>query len=124
MGWVDVEALTRGSLERYFDSEVSAALTPFGFRSGASISHFSRTSRISLAFSLHDPAKGTTSYAREKVPGVLKQWGSLEADASAVLKVFGPLYEVIRGNADKLYGGMKLTGDHAIPADARRRSRH
>ena len=64
----------------------------------------------SLAFSLHDPAKESTSYARVKVPGVLKQWVSLEADAPAGQKVFVPLYEVIRGNVHKLYGGMKLTG--------------
>ncbi len=45
-----------------------------------------------------------------KVPAVLKQWIALETDVPAGQKVFVPLYEVIRGNVHKLYGGMKLTG--------------
>jgi len=44
-----------------------------------------------------------------KVPAVLKQWIAIEADAPAGHRVFAPLYEVIRGNVHKLYGGMKLT---------------
>jgi polyphosphate kinase len=95
--------------ERYFDSEVSAALTPLVFDLAHPFPFLSNLS-ISLAFSLYDPAKETASYARVKVPGVLKQWISLQTDVPAGQKVFVPLYEVIRGNAHKLYDGMKLTG--------------
>jgi polyphosphate kinase len=43
------------------------------------------------------------------VPSVLKQWIAIEADAPDGHRIFAPLYEVIRGNVHKLYGGMKLT---------------
>jgi polyphosphate kinase len=40
--------------------------------------------------------KETSCYARVKVPGVLKQWIALEAEAPAGQRVFIPLHEVIR----------------------------
>ena len=107
--WDGLTPAQREEAERYFDSEVSAALTPLVFDPAHPFPFLSNLS-ISLAFSLHDPAKETTSYARVKVPGVLKQWISLATDAPAGQKVFVPLYEVIRGNVHKLYDGMKLTG--------------
>jgi polyphosphate kinase len=45
-----------------------------------------------------------------KVPAVIRQWIPIEADTPSGQYVFIPLHEVIRGNVDKLYGGMKLTG--------------
>jgi polyphosphate kinase len=63
----------------------------------------------SLAFLLHDQEEAPT-YARVKVPPVLKQWVALKAGAPAGETVLAPLYEVIHGNIHKLYGGMRLTG--------------
>jgi polyphosphate kinase len=107
--WDDLTPAQREEAERYFDSEVSAALTPLVFDPSHPFPFLSNLS-ISLAFSLHDPAKDTTSYARVKVPSVLKQWIPLQTDATAGQRVFVPLYEVIRGNVHKLYDGMTLTG--------------
>lgn len=58
--------------------------------------------------SLQDPDQGTSIYARVKVPSVLKQWVALTAGLETGQQLFVPLYEVIRGNVDKLYGGMTI----------------
>lgn len=93
----------------YFDSEVSPALTPLVFDPEHPFPFLSNLS-TSLAFYLQDPLRGVASYARVKVPGVVKQWVALERDVPAGQKLFVPLHEVIRGNINKLYAGMELTG--------------
>jgi polyphosphate kinase len=107
--WDEVSDAQREELSSYFDSQVSAALTPLVFDPAHPFPFLSNLS-ISLAFLLHDPHKETASYARVKVPQVLKQWVAVETDVAAGERVFVPLHEVIRGNVHKLYNGMKLTG--------------
>jgi polyphosphate kinase len=106
------DELTPGQQEEagsFFDSQVSPALTPLVFDPAHPFPFLSNLS-ISLGFLLHDPEQETTSYARVKVPTVLKQWTELETGVSHGHRVFTPLYEVIRGNVGKLYAGMKLSG--------------
>jgi len=106
------DQLTLGQQEeagRFFDSEISAALTPLVFDPAHPFPFLSNLS-TSLAFLLRDPEKGTTSYARVKVPDVLKQWIPLETGKSPGEQVFVPLHEVICGSVHKLYTGMELTG--------------
>jgi polyphosphate kinase len=107
--WDDLTEAQRAEAARYFDSEISPALTPLVFDPAHPFPFLSNLS-VSLAFLLEDPEKGTASYARVKVPSVLRQWIGLESDVAPGQKVFVPLHEVIRGNANKLYGGMKLKG--------------
>jgi polyphosphate kinase len=107
--WDDLTQAQQNEAGRYFDTEISPALTPLVFDPGHAFPFLSNLS-VSLAFFLQDGEKETTSYARVKVPGVLKQWISLEADLAAGHMVFVPLYDVIRGNIHKLYMGMKLSG--------------
>jgi polyphosphate kinase len=45
-----------------------------------------------------------------KVPSALKQWVAVESGVPDGEQVFISLHEAIRGNIQKLYGGMKLTG--------------
>lgn len=107
--WDDLTGAQKDELSRYFDAEISPALTPLVFDPGHPFPFLSNLS-ISLAFLLYDPQKETTSYARVKVPAVLKQWIELETEVPAGQRAFVPLYEAIRGNAQKLYAGMKLMG--------------
>ncbi|HLH42633.1 MAG TPA: polyphosphate kinase 1 [Bryobacteraceae bacterium] len=107
--WDELTPNQRAEASRYFDEQVSAALTPLVFDPAHAFPFLSNLS-TSLAFVLEDPEEETMSYARVKVPGVLRQWVHLETDAGAGEKVFSPLYDVIRGNIHKLYAGMKLTG--------------
>jgi polyphosphate kinase len=107
--WDDLSDAHREELICRFDSEISAALTPLVFDPAHPFPFLSNLS-MSLAFLLHDPQKETSSYARVKVPPVLKQWVAVHAGVSAGQHVFVPLYEAIRGNVGKLYNGMNLTG--------------
>ena len=48
--------------------------------------------------------------ARMKIPVGLKQWIPLVAGVQIGQRLLVPLHEVIRGNIEKLYGGMTITG--------------
>lgn len=107
--WNELTAAQQDEAGRYFDSEISPALTPLVFDPAHPFPFLSNLS-VSLVFLLRDPQKEVTSYARLKVPSVLKQWVALDSDSPSGQKVLAPLHEVIRGNVHKLYTGMKLTG--------------
>ena len=107
--WNDLTPAQQEEAGAYFDREISPALTPLVFDPAHPFPFLSNLS-TSLAFLLHDEDKEAPTYARVKVPPVLKQWIALEAGVPSGEKVLAPLYEVIRGNAHKLYGGMRLTG--------------
>jgi polyphosphate kinase len=103
------EDLTHGQQEeanRYFDESVSPALTPLVIESQQAFPFLSNLS-TSLIFSLFDPVQQELMYARVKVPAGLKQWVPLKADLEPRQQLLVPLYDVIRGNLEKLYGGMK-----------------
>jgi polyphosphate kinase len=105
--WDDLTPAQREEADRYFDSQVSPALTPLVFDPAHAFPFLSNLS-TSLAFILHDEEE--SMFARVKVPGVVKQWVALETGVKPEEKLMLPLYEIIRGNAHKLYGGMRLTG--------------
>jgi len=107
--WDELTNSQQEEASRYFDAEISPALTPLVFDPAHPFPFLSNLS-MSLAFLLQDPETGGSSYARVKVPQVLKQWIALEAEVPPAQRVFVSLHEVIRGNVHKLYGGMKLTG--------------
>jgi polyphosphate kinase len=105
--WNDLTPEQRAEAERYFDSQVSPALTPLVFDPAHAFPFLSNLS-TSLAFILYD--QDEVMYARVKVPGVVKQWIALATGVKPNEKLLLPLYEIIRGNAHKLYGGMRLAG--------------
>lgn len=107
--WDQLSPDEQEEASHYFDSEISAALTPLVFDPAHPFPFLSNLS-TSLAFLLRDPRKETTSYARVKIPDVIPQWVSLKSTASPGEQIFVPLYEVIRGNVHKLYAGMELSG--------------
>jgi polyphosphate kinase len=107
--WDDLTPVQQDEAGRYFDTEISPALTPLVFDPVHAFPFLSNLS-TSLAFLLYDPREEETRYARVKVPAALKQWVAVEEGVPAGEKVFVPLYEAIRGNIHKLYSGMKLTG--------------
>jgi polyphosphate kinase len=107
--WDGLTPAQQDEASLYFDTEISPALTPLVFDPAHAFPFLSNLS-TSLAFLLQDARKEVGAYARVKVPAALKQWVSLETDVPAGQKLFIPLYEVIRGNVHRLYGGMKLTG--------------
>jgi polyphosphate kinase len=107
--WDDLTEKQKGEASDYFDVCVSAALTPLVIDPEHPFPFLSNLS-TSLVFRLQDPEEGQFIYARVKVPGGLKNWVPLVSGLQAGQKVFVPLYEVIRGNIQKLYEGMIITG--------------
>jgi polyphosphate kinase len=105
--WEDLTEPQKDEASARFDTEISPALTPLVFDPAHPFPFLSSLS-TSLAFLLHDG--GNPTYARVKVPYVLKQWVELQADVPPGEKLFIPLHGVILGNIQKLYSGMTLAG--------------
>ena len=106
--WDDLTTDQKLEAGAYFDAQISPALTPLVIDPVHPFPFLSNLS-TSLAFLLHDPDRAEPMYARIKVPAVLRQWLRLQADVTPGHTLLVPLYEVIRGNVQKLYGGMQLT---------------
>jgi polyphosphate kinase len=106
--WDDLTPAQRNEAGKYFDSELSPALTPLVIDPVHPFPFLSNLS-TSLVFRLRDVVRDETMFARVKVPGVLKQWIYLESELEPGRKLLIPLYEVIRGNLHKLYSGMEIS---------------
>ena len=106
--WSELTPRQREEANKYFQSEISPALTPLVIDPVHPFPFLSNLS-TSLVFRLRDVARDETMYARVKVPGTLKQWIPLAADLKPGQKVLVPLYEVIRGNLHTLYAGMEIS---------------
>src|SRR5580693_8659821 len=106
--WNELTPRQQEEGKKYFQSDVSPALTPLVIDPVHPFPFLSNLS-TSLVFRLRDVARDETMYARVKVPGTLKQWIPLEADLKPGQKVLVPLYDVIRGSLHTLYSGMEIS---------------
>ena len=107
--WEELTPAQQNEAAQYFDEHVSAALTPLVIDTAHPFPFLSNLS-TSLAFLLDDPANDTLMYARVKVPAGLQQWIPLKADVGSSETLFLSLHQLIRGNVQKLYKGMNLSG--------------
>jgi polyphosphate kinase len=107
--WDELTPGQQQEASRYFDSNLSPALMPLVIDPVHPFPFISNLSK-SLVFRLRDVPKGESMFARVKVPEVLKQWVSLTADLEPGQKLLVPLAQVIRGNLEKLYSGMEISG--------------
>lgn len=107
--WDDLSEAQRGEAGAWFDDRVSPALTPLVIDPEHPFPFLSNLS-TSLTFRLHDPDRNEHMVARMKIPAGLKQWVPLTAGLDPGQKLLVPLYEIIRGNIAKLYGGMTVSG--------------
>jgi len=106
--WSELTPAQQEEAGKYFDSQLSPALTPLVIDPVHPFPFISNLS-TSLAFRLRDVMKGESMFARVKIPSVLKQWVSLEVDLKSEQKLLVPLSEVVRGNLHKLYSGMEIS---------------
>jgi polyphosphate kinase len=107
--WDDLTEAQRDEAGKYFETNVSPALTPLVINPEHPFPFLSNLS-TSLTFRLQDPERDEHMVARMKIPVGLKQWVPLTADLAQGERLLIPLYEVIRGNIEKLYGGMTTSG--------------
>src|SRR5262249_3323487 len=110
--WSELTPKQQQEASQHFDTQLSPALTPLVIDPVHPFPFISNLS-TSLVFRVRDVAKGESMFARVKIPSVLKQWISLEADLKPGQKLLVPLSEVIRGNLHKLYSGMDI-GDVTV----------
>jgi len=110
------EELTGGQQEearRYFDVNVSPALTPLVIDPDHPFPFLANLS-TSLIFRIGAPGHTELVYGRVKVPGDLPQWVALTADTPPGQQVFVQLRDVIRANLDQLYHGMRITATTVV----------
>jgi polyphosphate kinase len=106
--WESLTEAQRREASAYFDTQVSAALTPLVIQPSQPFPFFSNLS-LSISFLLHDERTGESVDARVKVPSELAQWVPLTVDVRPGQRLFVRLHEIIEENAHKLYPGMRLT---------------
>ena len=106
--WEEISEPQRDEANAYFDNSISAALTPLVINPEHPFPFLSNLS-TSLTFRLHDPETSEEMVARLKIPAGLKQWVPLSSGVEAGQYFFVPLHEVIRGNIERLYGGMVIS---------------
>jgi len=108
--WRELTPAQQEEAGRYFDANVTAALTPLVIDPAHPFPFLANLS-TSLAFVLHDASRKELVYARVRVPSLLRQWIALESDVPAGQQVLLPLHELICGNIGKLYGGMEVSAE-------------
>jgi polyphosphate kinase len=106
--WNDLSPAQREEASAYFDTSVSAALTPLVINPQHPFPFLSNLS-TSLTFRLNDPELGTHMVARLKIPTGLRQWVQLTSEVQPGQRLLVPLHEVIRGNVERLYSGMTIS---------------
>jgi polyphosphate kinase len=107
--WDDLSAAQKQEAGSYFDRNVSAALTPLVVDPVHPFPFLSNLS-TSLTFRLSDPERAESMVARIKIPTGLKQWVQLTSEVAPGQRLLVSLQEVIRGNIEKLYSGMTISG--------------
>jgi len=91
-------------LDNFFETDVFPVLTPLAVDPGHPFPYISNLS-LSLAVQIHDPATGSSRFARVKVPKSLPRWIPFGRPNQ-----FVPLEQVIGANLGALFPGMKIRG--------------
>jgi polyphosphate kinase len=100
-------AAQRDEASRFFDRNVSPALTPLGLDPAHPFPFVSNLS-TNWGFILHNPDTDEYVPVRVKIPTMLPSWIPLKADVTPGERRFLRLEDLIRHSADKLFPGMKL----------------
>jgi polyphosphate kinase len=104
----DLDDRQRAAAAAYFENEVFPVLTPLAVDPGHPFPYISNLS-ISLAVDVADPRRGTTQFARVKVPRVLPRFVPVEGHTT-----FVPLEELIRDRLDRLFAGLDIRAAHTF----------
>ncbi len=105
--WDRLNAAQREQASRYFDTNVSPALTPLGFDPAHPFPFMSNLS-TNWAFVLRPEDTQEVRVARVKIPSELPPWVALKNDSAAEERQFLGLEDLIRHNAFKLFPGMEI----------------
>ena len=106
-GWDNLSPAQREEAGRYFDTNVSAALTPLGFDPAHPFPFMSNLS-TDWAFVIRADDSPETSMVRVKIPPELPPWVAIRTDVPHDGHLFVSLEELIRQQAPKLIPGMTI----------------
>ncbi|MBL8541095.1 MAG: polyphosphate kinase 1, partial [Betaproteobacteria bacterium] len=106
-GWDRLTAAQREEASRFFDANVSPALTPLGFDPAHPFPFMSNLS-TNWAFVLRAGDSQEVRVVRVKVPSEIAAWVALKSDVEPGERVFLGLEDLIRHNAFKLFPGMEI----------------
>ena len=105
--WERLTAAQREEASRYFDTNVSPALTPLGFDPAHPFPFMSNLS-TNWAFVLRAEDSQEMRVVRVKIPPEIAPWVALKSDVAPGDRQFVGLEELIRQNAFKLFPGMSI----------------
>jgi len=105
--WEMLTAAQREEAARFFDRNVSPALTPLGMDPAHPFPFVSNLS-TNWGFILRDPDTDEYVPVRVKIPTMLPAWIPLKADLNPGERRFLRLEELIRHSTDQLFPGMEL----------------
>ncbi len=105
--WDQLGEAPREELSRYFDVNVSPALTPLGFDPAHPFPFMSNLS-TNWGFVLRTPDSDEYTPVRVKSPTVLPQWVAVRTDVPPGERWFVSLEDLIRHNAAKLFPGLEI----------------
>lgn len=105
--WDDLTPAQREEASRFFDTNVSPALTPLGFDPAHPFPFMSNLS-TNWAFVLRAGDSQEVRVVRVKVPPEIAAWVALKSDVAPRERVFVGLEDLIRHNAFKLFPGMEI----------------
>ena len=106
--WKRLDATQVAEMGSYFDTHISAALTPLSFDPTHPFPFMSNLS-TNWGFLVRSPDDGEEVAVRLKIPDVLPPWIPLQSAPSGQ-RWFVSLEEVIKNNASKLFPGMEILG--------------
>ena len=105
--WQALDEAQRDEAGRYFDVNVSPALTPLGFDPAHPFPFISNLS-TNWGFLLRAPGSDQIVPVRVKSPTILQQWIPIHANVAAGERRFVSLEDLIRHSAVKLFPGMEI----------------
>src|SRR5262249_26283447 len=111
--WEELTVGQREEARRYFESNISPALTPLVIDPDHPFPFLANLS-TSLIFRLGEPGQTEVMHGRVKVPGDLPPWIALTADTSPGQRLFVQLCDIVRANLDRLYHGRTITATTAV----------
>ncbi len=118
--WSDLSKKEKSFAKKYYHDHIYPILTPLAVDPGHPFPFISNLS-LSLAIAMHHPVRGTTHFARVKVPASHGRWLSLSHGKRYRLV---PIEQVIANCVDELFVGMHVDSVHAFRiarnADVRR----
>src|SRR5262249_2027808 len=107
----DLAQADQQRLSQYFSEQVFPVLTPLAVDPAHPFPYISGLS-LNLAVTVRDPDRGTTGFARVKLPNNVPRLIRVETTDHHAISTFLPLEELIAAHLGELFNGMEVSEFH------------